>query len=183
MIARGTRFTMVVVGQNTLIDAFDNFWGEDLASRVATALNTSGGGAGVVIEELDGNSIVTLGGLLGNTVGYQATVQARTTIDFARIEDAASWITSAFASAAQHMPSSVTIPLVGGTPTGAPVPAVPRTVAGELSAAIEAIATAVKTAAQGSNVLVWAIVAGSVVVVYYLVTQPDKAARTIRAIR
>ena len=182
MIAAGTRFTVVLSGNAWIFAPISNFWGEDLKSRALAALQASGGASSVQMEDIAIDASYPIVSILQDQQPYIATVKCRTSVDFATVTDAASWVVNAFATAAGLMPTA-SVTAAAGQSTGAPTPTAQPTILGGLGDSLQALVDSLQSLASGSKLVVWALVAGAVVFVGLVVLRPEAARSSVKVFR
>jgi hypothetical protein len=168
------RVTIVANGTDDLIDLWNNPWGLGLDDRVTPLLAARG--YQVLSAEVDYSYGV---GVLGLALPYQLKLTLETNAQPSTVSALVSLVSSVILQAVGTGPASVVVTSAGQVAPAPPTDPINNAIDSTGDFITNLFGLAADTPKQ-TRILLWAVVIGGVVVIYWAATNPTKAARAVR---
>ncbi len=164
--------TVVVNGQDNYASYLAFIGGTPLDSRLSTYLSQYDQVLSIAVDDKS-----RLFSIFGGTYPYQATIQLETKNQPSTIAAVTERVKLAVVQATGHTPTAVAVTSAGQPAPPAPAPGL----VDETSSIVQSIATGLNVTTKTATVLLVAVGIGGIALVYFIATQPAKAARIARA--
>lgn len=164
-------FTVVANGQDNYASYLSFLGGTPLDTRIATYLNEYDQALSIVVDDKS-----RLFSIWGGTYPFQATIRLDTGRSDTAVASVAERVRLAITRATGHIPSAVSVVSAGQPQPAAPEPGL----VDETSDIVQSIARGLNITTKAATLLLVAVGIGGIALVYFIATQPGKAARIAR---
>lgn len=165
------RYTVVANGQDNYASYLAWLGGSPLDTRIATYLAQFDQALSVIVDDKS-----RLFSIWGGTYPFQVTITLETLNAPTGVENVAERVRLAIVQATGHIPSAVSV-----VSAGQPMPPAPASgLVDETSDIVASVARGLNITTKAATMLLVAVGIGGIALVYFIATQPGKAARIAR---